>query len=59
LICLCATEERRDEGFPPGAEEFRRRLEAGQAFVVASLEYNASMPGALKNAIHWVSRYQP
>jgi chromate reductase len=49
----------REEGFPPGAEEFRRRLEACQAFVVASPEYNASMPGALKNAIDWVSRYQP
>src|SRR5271170_4658112 len=49
----------RDEGFPPGAEEFRRRLEACHGFVVASPEYNASMPGALKNAIDWVSRYAP
>ena len=46
----------RDEGFPPGAEEFRRRLEACHGFVVASPEYNASMPGVLKNAIDWVSR---
>jgi NAD(P)H-dependent FMN reductase len=49
----------REEGFPQGAEEFRRRLEACHAFVVASPEYNASMPGMLKNAIDWVSRYQP
>ena len=49
----------REEGFPPGAEEFRRRLEACHGFVVASPEYNASMPGVLKNAIDWVSRYQP
>jgi len=48
-----------DEGFPPGAEEFKRRLEACDAFVVASPEYNASLPGALKNAIDWVSRYAP
>jgi chromate reductase len=47
------------EGFPAGAEEFRRRLEASDAFVVASPEYNASMPGLLKNAIDWVSRYSP
>ncbi|HUL28574.1 MAG TPA: NAD(P)H-dependent oxidoreductase [Streptosporangiaceae bacterium] len=47
------------EGFPPGAEEFRRRLAACHAFVVASPEYNASMPGVLKNAIDWVSRFQP
>ncbi len=49
----------REQGFPPGAEEFRRRLEACQGFVVAAPEYNASMPGALKNAIDWVSRFAP
>jgi chromate reductase, NAD(P)H dehydrogenase (quinone) len=48
-----------EQGFPPGAEEFRRRLEACQGFVVAAPEYNASMPGALKNAIDWVSRFAP
>ena len=46
-------------GFPPGAEELRRRLEANDAFVIASPEYNSSMPGLLKNAIDWVSRYRP
>ena len=49
----------RREGFPAGAEEFRRRLEDNDAFVVASPEYNFSMPGALKNAIDWVSRFHP
>lgn len=48
-----------DQGFPAGAEEFKRRLEACDAFVVASPEYNASLPGALKNLIDWVSRYAP
>ena len=48
-----------EEGFPPGAEEFRRRLEACNGFVVASPEYNASMPGMLKNSIDWVSRFSP
>jgi len=48
-----------EQGFPPGAEEFRRRLEACHGFVVASPEYNASMPGVLKNAIDWVSRFHP
>ena len=32
------------DGFPAGAEEFRRRLELADAFVVASPEYNASIP---------------
>ena len=43
-----------DLGFPPGAEDMRARLEATDAFVVSSPEYNSSMPGALKNAIDWV-----
>ncbi len=47
------------EGFPPGAEEFRRRLEMNDAFVISSPEYNASLPGLLKNSIDWVSRFQP
>ncbi len=45
--------------FPPGAAEFRRRLEANDAFVIAAPEYNGSIPGVLKNAIDWASRYRP
>ncbi len=48
-----------ESGFPAGAEGLQRRLEACDAFIVASPEYNSSMPGALKNAIDWVSRYRP
>src|SRR6187455_3062955 len=36
-------------GIPAGAEELRRRLEASDAFIVSSPEYNGSMPGGLKN----------
>jgi chromate reductase, NAD(P)H dehydrogenase (quinone) len=49
----------RDSGPPSGAREFKQRLEASDAFVIASPEYNASMPGMLKNAIDWVSRFDP
>jgi chromate reductase, NAD(P)H dehydrogenase (quinone) len=52
-------DEQDEHGMPPGAEELRRRLEANDAFVIASPEYNASMPGVLKNAIDWVSRFKP
>jgi NAD(P)H-dependent FMN reductase len=48
-----------EEGFPNGAQEFHRRLKNNDAFVIAAPEYNASMPGVLKNAIDWVSRYHP
>lgn len=47
------------EGLPEGAEEFQRRLELDDAFVVASPEFNGSMPGLLKNVIDWVSRVRP
>ena len=44
---------------PPGAEEFRKRLLANDAFIISSPEYNGSMPGSLKNSIDWVSRFRP
>jgi len=48
------------KGSPPSqAEEFRKRILANDAFVIASPEYNASMPGHLKNAVDWVSRFRP
>jgi chromate reductase, NAD(P)H dehydrogenase (quinone) len=49
----------RAEGLPPGPRELQRRLTAAVAFVICSPEYNASMPGQLKNVIDWVSRHQP
>jgi chromate reductase len=44
---------------PKGAEEFRKRILANDAFIIASPEYNGSMPGLIKNSIDWVSRYRP
>ncbi len=46
-------------GLPPGPAELCRRLEVNDAFVIASPEYNASMPGVLKNALDWASRHRP
>jgi NAD(P)H-dependent FMN reductase len=47
------------EGFPAGAERFRECVESSDAFVISSPEYNASLPGLLKNAVDWVSRFRP
>lgn len=47
------------EGQPAGAAALRERLLAAQALVIASPEYNASVPGVLKNAVDWVSRFRP
>jgi len=47
------------QGFPPGATELRRRVDTNDAFVIASPEFNGSVPGLLKNAIDWVSRFKP
>jgi NAD(P)H-dependent FMN reductase len=49
----------KDSGIPPGAQELHRRMLASDAFVIVSPEYNASMPGMLKNAIDWTSRFRP
>jgi chromate reductase, NAD(P)H dehydrogenase (quinone) len=47
------------QGIPKGAHELQRRLTASDAFIIASPEYNASMPGLLKNVIDWTSRFRP
>lgn len=45
--------------FPTGINEFRNRILSNDAFIIASPEYNGSMPGYLKNTIDWASRFRP
>ena len=43
-------------GFPRAVQEFRDRIRASDALLVATPEYNYSISGVLKNAIDWASR---
>jgi chromate reductase, NAD(P)H dehydrogenase (quinone) len=48
------------ESAPPEAvREFREAIEAADAVLVVTPEYNASIPGVLKNALDWASRPFP
>ncbi|HVP26143.1 MAG TPA: NAD(P)H-dependent oxidoreductase [Candidatus Bathyarchaeia archaeon] len=45
------------ESQPPQiVKEFKRKIRAADAILIATPEYNYSVPGVLKNAIDWASR---
>lgn len=43
-------------GLPPAVVQLKDQIAAADALVIASPEYNHSVPGVLKNAIDWASR---
>jgi chromate reductase len=41
---------------PERVKEFKQKIKAADALLIATPEYNFSVPGVLKNAIDWASR---
>jgi chromate reductase, NAD(P)H dehydrogenase (quinone) len=45
-----------ESGFPPPVTAFGDAVRAADGVIIVSPEYNWTIPGALKNAIDWISR---
>lgn len=45
-----------EAAFPPAAQALKDAIVSADAVIIATPEYNRSIPGVLKNAIDWASR---
>jgi len=45
-----------EQNMPEYVKEFKRKIREADAILIATPEYNRSVPGVLKNAIDWASR---
>ena len=51
--------ERETDGGPGAVRQLRRKVASFDGLLIATPEYNQSIPGVLKNAIDWLSRPAP
>ena len=59
LASLPIFDEDLEDSPPPAVEEFLTTVEEADGLLIATPEYNASVPGGLKNALDWASRPFP
>jgi chromate reductase, NAD(P)H dehydrogenase (quinone) len=59
LAGLPAFNEDLERTLPPSVRSFLGLVDDADALLIATPEYNASVPGALKNALDWASRPFP
>jgi chromate reductase, NAD(P)H dehydrogenase (quinone) len=59
LAGLPIFDEDLEDSPPPVVEEFLTAVEEADGLLIATPEYNASVPGGLKNALDWASRPFP
>ncbi len=55
-IPLYDGDEEEANGIPGAVEALRKRIKSADGLIIVTPEYNAAMPGVLKNALDWLTR---